>query len=154
MKKATIIILVFGLLVPGFFEQCKKPAEEWGFCELCGLDSWAGDYTGSGSYYKGETNEIIDGVEVQLEIENPSGNQFLIQLRSPDYYSQSFFSSKSDSNYYFDLAGQSSSIHLSLHKKESDYKVTGVAKKHHWEYKPDTVLVIDHTLTFEVLKNQ
>ncbi|MCF6342705.1 MAG: hypothetical protein L3J31_07880 [Bacteroidales bacterium] len=91
---------------------------------------------------------------MQLEIENPSGKQFLIQLRSPGYYSQSFFASKSDSNYFFDLAGQSSSIHMNLHEKRGDFKITGVAKKYHWEYKPDTILVIDHTLTFEVFTSR
>ncbi|MCF6342704.1 MAG: hypothetical protein L3J31_07875 [Bacteroidales bacterium] len=49
MKK-TIFILVIGLLLPGFFQQCKKPAGEWTFCEPCGLDAWAGNYNGNGSY--------------------------------------------------------------------------------------------------------
>ena len=117
-----------------------------------------GNYSGTGSYYKDAGAEITDGVAVQLEIENPTGNQFLIKVLSPGYYSQSFFSSKSDSNYYFDIASESSSIHLSLYKNGNDFKVNGVAKKYHWEwqYEPDTayVMVPDHTLSFEVLKDQ
>ncbi len=154
MKKATYIFLIF--LLTGFFLHCKKAAvEDWRLCEGCGLNAWAGTYSGTGSYYNGANNDIVDGVEVTLEIENPAGNQFFIKVNSPDYYSQSFFTSKTDSNYYFSLANQNSSIQLNLYEKTGDYKTTGVAKKYHWEYKPsDTVLVIDHTLTFELFKNR
>ncbi len=158
MKKTTFLFLIIGLLQLSFFQQCKKPAEDWVFCEGCGLDSWVGNYTGTGSYYKDVGNEIIDGVDVLLEIENPSDKQFNIKLLAPDYYSQSFFTSKSNSNYYFGIEGATSSIQMNLYIKGSDFKVTGVAKKYHWEwqYEPDTayVLIPDHTLSFEVFKSQ
>lgn len=154
MRKKVVILFLFSLLLILIFEQCKEPEEDWSFCEGCPIESWTGDYSGSGSYYEEASNSIIDDVEVQLTIENPLGNQFKIQVLSPDYYSQTFFSSKSDSNYYFDIAGESSSIHLSLYKKSDGYKINGVAKKFHWEwvYEPDTayILIPDHTLSFEV----
>ncbi|MCF6169407.1 MAG: hypothetical protein L3J66_00330 [Bacteroidales bacterium] len=155
MKKKTFIIFVSVFLTAGFCQQCKKTVEEWAFCEGCGLESWAGKYNGTGSYYKDETNEIVDGVEVQLEIENPSANQFLIKVLAPDYYSQSFFSTKSDSLYYFSIANQTNSINMNLYKKGSEFKITGVAKKGHLEW-VDSVYVIvpDHSLTFELYKKQ
>jgi hypothetical protein len=158
MKKTTFFILTTGFLLLTLFQQCKKPADDWTFCEGCGMDAWTGNYSGKGSYYKDVGNEITDGVDVQLEIENPAGHQFLIKILSPGYYSQSFFSSKSDSNYYFSITGQTSSVNLSLYRKGDDFKINGVAKKYHWEwqYEPDTVLIKipDHTLSFEVHKTQ
>ena len=158
MQKTTFILLISGILLLGLFQYCKKPTEDWAFCTGCGIDSWVGNYSGTGSYYKDEGHEITDGVDVQLEIENPSGNQFFIKILAPGYYSQSFFSSKTDSLYYFNIANQSSSINMNLYKKGSEYKVSGVAKKYHWEwqYEPDTVWVMipDHTLSFDVFKNE
>lgn len=156
MKLRTFILLVLGILTIGFFQYCNKPSEDWVFCDGCGIDSWVGNYSGTGSYYKDAGGEIIDGVDVQLEIENPDGNQFQIKILAPDYYSQSFFTSKTDSNYYFGIEGETSSIQMSLYKKGDGFKVTGVAKKYHWEwqYEPDTayVLIPDHTLSFEVFE--
>ena len=157
MKRSTYILIISGILLLGFFQHCKKPTEDWTFCDGCEIDSWVGNYTGTGSYYQDVGNEIIDGVDVLLEIENPSANQFNIKLLAPDYYSQSFFTSKNDSNYYFGIEGATSSIQINLYKKGSDFKVSGVAKKYHWEwqYEPDTayVLIPDHTLTFDVFKD-
>ena len=158
MKKTTFFILLSGFLLLVLFQHCKKTADEWAFCAGCGLDAWVGDYTGTGSYYKDVGKEITDGVDVQLEITNPSGNQFFIKVLSPDYYSQSFFSSKNDSNYFFGIESESSSIQINLYKKGDEFKVSGVAKKYHWEwqYEPDTayVLIPDHTLSFEVFKGE
>ncbi len=154
MKITNFIFLISGILLFGFFQYCKKPTEDWVFCDGCGIDSWVGNYTGVGSYYKDEGNEITDGVDVQLEIENPMGSQFLIKVLSPGYYSQSFFSSKTDSLYYFNIANQTSSINMNLYKKTGEFKINGVAKKGHWEWS-DTVQVFvpDHSLSFEVFKN-
>lgn len=159
MRISSPIWGFLGIILLIFLGQCKEPEEDWSFCEGCPIESWTGDYSGSGSYYEEATNSIVDGVDVQLTIENPSANQFNIQVLSPDYYSQSFYSSKSDSNYYFDLAGENNSIHLSLYQRSDGYKINGVAKKYHWEWvhEPDTsyqILIPDHTLSFEVYNYQ
>ena len=86
MKKTTLFILGFGLLSLMLFQYCNKSTDEWLFCDGCPIGSWTGDYAGAGSYYQDAGNEITDGVEVQLEIENPEGHQFLIKVLAPGYY--------------------------------------------------------------------
>ena len=149
MKKTLIIlILLSGVLI---FTQCKKETEDWVFYN-CGIDSWVGEYTGNGNYYKGEEVDF-EQLNVQLTIVQFSAINLKIDVIAEDKYSESFYGIKDDSTYYLTINGSNKSLIMNIKKKGSELKLIGTAKNFHWETKDDsTFLVTDKTLAFEVLK--
>jgi len=148
--KRTFSILIFlsGLLL---FTHCKKETEDWVFCN-CEIDSWVGEYTGDGNYYKDEEVDA-ETVSVQVNIEQFSPKNLTISVIATDVYSQTFYGIKEDSTYYLTINGSNKSLIMNLKKKGYDLKLIGTAKNFHWETNDDsTFLVTDKTLAFDVLQ--
>ena len=151
MKQAFGIIIL--LFLTTFLSQCKKEADDWIFCE-CAIDSWIGDYTGSGNYYQGEELDYQQ-CDVQLTVEQIAPDNLKIRVVAPDYYSETFYGIKSDSTYYLTISGTSKSLNMNLKIRGNELKLNGTAKNFHWVYDPDsTYLVPDKTLAFDVTKTQ
>ena len=145
--KRAFFFLVFLVFIWG----CNKNNEDWMFCNGCDLSVWEGSYTGEGVYYNrlnGDNNQ--EKVPVAITIELLGGQSFKGTISSKDIVSFSFTGTKTDTDYYFNLAGSNQSVTLNLYKSSDKYKLTGTAKRYH--IKNDTV-VIDESLSYEVIKD-
>jgi hypothetical protein len=151
MKKNVGIILL--LITSTVFNQCKKETDDWTFCN-CNIDSWIGNYGGSGNYYVGEEVEAQQ-LDVQLTIEQIAPENLHISVIAADVYSESFYGIKKDSTYYLTINGSNKSLIMNLKVKDNELKLTGTSKNFHWKFEGDTsYLVTDKTLAFDVLKIQ
>ena len=151
MQKTSGILILLFLTI--FLLQCKKEADDWIFCE-CAIDSWVGDYAGSGQYYKGEDVDSQQ-CDVQIAIEQIAPENLKIRVVAPDLYAETFYGIKSDSTYYLTISGSNKSLSMNLKIKGNELKLNGTAKNFHWVYDPDsTYLVPDKTLAFDVIKSQ
>jgi hypothetical protein len=151
MQKVSGILII--VILSAVFVQCKKETDDWIFCN-CTIDSWIGDYAGSGNYYKGEDVDAQQ-LEVQLTIEQIAPENLKVRITAPDYYNETFYGIKKDSTYYMTINGSNKSLIMNLKAKGDELKLTGTAKNFHWVYDPDsTYLVPDKTLAFDVLKTQ
>ncbi len=146
-----IIKTVFPLVVLLLLWGCgKTDNRQWVFCDGCSLSVWEGDYSGDGTYYNranGTNGDKKIPVSVSIEL---TGEQSLKgSISSKDIIPFEFSGTKTDSDYYFSYAGSTQSVSLNLYKSDSDYKLTGTAKRYH--VKNDSV-VVDESLSFEVIK--
>ena len=149
MQKASGIIIALLLVI--LFFQCKKETEEWIFCE-CPIESWVGDYTGTGNYYHGEELDYQQ-CNVQLTIEKIAPQNLKIRIVALDYYSETFYGNKNDSTYYLTISGTNKSLNMNIKMNGNQLKLNGTAKNFHWVYDPDsTYLVPDKTLAFDVVR--
>lgn len=148
MDKLKIILpLLIGILL---FSQCKKEEESWNFCVDCELGSWIGTFEGNGDYYRESDSSCAMDVPTVITIENTSGTMLEVVVVGDKHFSSSTMINKTDNDYFVELAGSNSSLSLTLSKKDNDYKLTGTAKKYH--YQGDTLLIIDHSLSYETIK--
>ena len=148
MKLKFILISV--LLVLIFTSSCNKQNEtEWNYCTGCTNNTWEGEYEGSGAYHTINNPEETYEIDVIVTINDLSENQLKIVVSSPNKFYASFTGEKNNSDYYFDLAGTEKSIHLTLYEKDSEYKLTGVAKT--FTYRNGT-LVLEKSVSFEAFK--
>lgn len=143
-----ISIVIFGLV------GCEKDnSTTWNFCQECTAPFWTGSYSGYGDYYYGKDSAQYLNVDTQLEITQLGGNVLKFDVVAPDYYQTSFTTSKDDNEYYINIPGSNKSLIVNLTQNGNQNRITGVTKVYHWVYWPDTVLVIDHSLSFEVLSS-
>ncbi len=148
MKK--IFVLFFTIIS---FTSCNKndSAPDWTFCDGCPNSEWAGVYEGTGAYYSKFHPDKTENIPVIITITEQQDYRIGIVVKSPNKFYASFNGVKDDTEYYFDMAGTEKSIHLSLYKKENDYKLTGNTKKYVTEN--DTVKV-NQSVSFEILKSR
>ena len=144
------LFLLAGVLL---FSQCKKEEDEWVLCTDCGLSSWVGNYEGYGDYYSDDdsTTTIID-VPTIVSIENTYESNLRITVLADEKFSTNFFVSMTDTNYTIELPGSNKSLTLTISRKDSEYKLAGTAKNYH--YIADTILYLDHSISFETFKIQ
>jgi hypothetical protein len=148
MKIKFIFISI--LLVFIFTSSCNKQNEtEWNYCTGCTNNTWAGEYEGSGAFYTINQPDKTEEIEVSVTIDKLTDSQIKIVVSSTNKFYASFTGDKNNSDYYFDLTGTEKSIHLTLYKKDSEYKLTGVAKT--FTYR-DGALVLEKSVSFEVFK--
>lgn len=146
MKKLIVAIMVLFVV---FFQNCKKDNSTYSFCTGCPIEAWAGDYSGTGTYFTTNTGETIPDVEVDLIIENPGGNNLKINITSPKHVSFQFFGAKDNDEHYFTIAGSTQSLNLTLYQKGNEYKINGTAKTY---ISAKDSIVVDKVLTFRVFK--
>ena len=151
MHKISGILIIVILSV--LFTQCKKETDDWIFCN-CTIESWIGDYAGSGNYYVGEEVEAQQ-LDVQLTIEQIAPENLKIRVVAPAVYAETFYGIKDDSTYYLTINGTSKSLIMNLKVKGDELKLSGTSKNFHWKFEGDTsYLVTDKTMAFDVLKTQ
>ncbi len=140
-------MILLGLIV---IVGCKKEETKWNYCTDCELIDWVGEYEGSGEYFNENNNTSELNVPTSIIIENTSGTVLKTKVEAGDKISTSFTSSKSNNKYYYDVPGSNKSLSLMLSKSGSEYKLSGTVKLFH--YIKDTVLVIDHSISFDTFK--
>ncbi len=146
MKKLIVVIMILFVV---FFENCKKDNTTYSYCTGCPVEAWAGNYSGTGTYYTSNTGETIPDVVVEVNIGNPGGNNLKVNVTAPDHVSFQFFGTKNNDEPYFSLAGTTSSLDLTLYQKGNEYKINGTAKT--YQTIRDSVMV-NKALTFRVFK--
>ena len=82
-------------------------------------------------------------------VSDPYDGQLKFTVSSEGNYYTTHTGTKSDSTYYFDLAGSTKSIHASLLRKSGGYKITGISKT--YTMVNDTIVVVK-SLGFEAVK--
>ena len=148
MKQLTVFFFLLLFLIA----SCSKPDEpDWTFCDGCPNSEWAGVYEGTGAYYSKFHPDKTENIPVTITITEQQDYRIGIVVKSPNKFYASFNGVKDDTEYYFDMAGTEKSIHLSLYKKENEYKLTGNTKKYVTEN--DTVKV-NQSVSFEILKSR
>ena len=147
-KLKIVLFILMGILL---FSQCKKDEEDWVFCIDCDLNSWVGNYEGSGVYYSDIDGKTDFDVQTNITVENISGTILKTTVTAGDYFTSSTTASKDNSDYFFEVPGSNGSLSLTLSKKGNEYKLTGTSKQYH--YQSDT-LFTDHSISFDVFKNQ
>jgi len=151
LNKTFIRLLLLSVVM--LFTQCKKETDDWIFCN-CGINSWIGDYAGSGNYYVGEEVDAQQ-LDVQLTVEQIAPENLKIRVIAPDVYAETFYAIKDDSTYYLTINGSNKSLIMNLKIKGDELKLTGTSKNFHWKFEGDSsYLVTDKTLAFDVLKTQ
>jgi len=149
-KLKIILFLLAGVLL---FSQCKKDEDNWVHCIDCELSSWVGNFEGWGDYYSDDDSTItIIDVPTTVSIENTDETNLIITVSATDNFSTNFFLNKTNNDYYIEIPGSGKSLSLTLSKKGNDYKIGGTAKQYH--YINDTILYLDHSISFEVIKIQ
>jgi len=146
-KLIVLLILVASFLL---FSQCKKDEENWASCSDCELKVWVGTFNGNGVYYQEVDSTSKIDVATNVIIENTNNTMLKVFVESDNLYSSTTFVNKNDNLSYIELAGSSSSLSLTLTKKDNDYRLSGTSKKYHYE--GDTLLIIDYSLSFDVIK--
>lgn len=147
VNKLKILLFIFiGVL---FLAQCNKNEEEWSFCNECELNSWVGDYDGTGDYYSDIDGKTVFEVPTMVTIENTSGFVLKITVTAVEYFTTTVTTSKNDNNYFFEVPGSNSSLSLTLSKKGDEYKLSGTSKQYHNE--GDT-LFVDNSISFDVYR--
>lgn len=131
------------------FQNCKKE-ENFTYCTDCALETWVGDYSGSGAYFDASNGNTSD-TEVEISIENPYNDLLEIHVKAEQYLSEKYTTSKDDTQHYITINSGAKSLDLSLYQKDLEYKLNGTLKHNHWNNK-DSVWVMDRSLTFSVNK--
>lgn len=132
---------------------CKKETtSEWTYCVECTGLYWVGVYEGDGDYYSESSSQQQLGTEVQVVVEQLSDDRIKFYILAPDLYEVTFTANKGDNNNYVNVPGSTSSLMATLTQNGSQNRLTGTAKHYHYVYTAsDTTLVIDHSLSFEVI---
>jgi len=147
MKKLVWISLTMVLFI--LFSCNDNDNPDWEYCDGCPNSSWVGEYEGTGSYYTKNNPDETQSVSVTVSVTEPYDGQLKFAVSSEGNYYTTHTGTKLDSNYYFDLAGSTKSIHASLLKKADQYKITGISKT--YTMVNDT-LVVEKSLGFEAVK--
>jgi len=146
--KTIGLIILAGIILT--LMQCKKEKQnDYSYCTGCPIEAWAGDYSGTGTYFTTNTGETIPDVEVDLSIEHPGGNNLKINIRSPKLVSFQFFGTKNNDEHYFTIAGNTQSLDLTLYQKGNEYKINGTTKTY---ISIKDSVVVNKVLTFRVFK--
>ncbi len=141
------------LLILVFFPCCKKPVDDWNFCNGCPEHAWIGNFSGNSEYYDiVHDNGIVKHLPVNLTVDSVLNQTLKIHISSPQEFSWQFTGTKSDNAYYFSIVSSSQLINLNLYKKGDAYKLTGTAKKYH-TLQSDSI-IIDASMSFEVYKTK
>lgn len=143
-KIITLLIVVL------LMSNCKKEEDNWTACIDCEFDSWVGTYEGNGVYYRDSDSSSVIDVPTIITVEAYSEKDLKVVIDGDDLYSLSKILYKPNNDYFIEVAGSSSSISLTLYKKDNSYKLSGTAKNYH--YNSDTVLVIDQSFSYETFK--
>ncbi len=141
------------LLAILIFCSCNKNEDEnsgWVNCTSCTVDSWVGEYSGTGDYSNYNNNTEMKGVAVDITVEETATDYLTIYFHVPNLYSATV-SGDLSSPYIISFAGSSSSFTGTMFIKDGELKLTGNSKKFH--YKVDS-LIIDQVVTFETNKTQ
>ncbi len=147
-KRIIILILFLGIIL---FSQCKKDEESWTYCVDCELNSWVGNYEGTGDYYSDSDGQTIMDVPTTVIIENTSGTILFTKVTAEELFYTTFTIDKTDNEYIIEQPGSSRSLSLTLSEKGSEYKLSGTARLYHQQ--SDT-LFIDHSISFDVFKSK
>jgi len=144
-----VTCLLFLLL----FAKCSKDDnndDKWKYCTSCTLDSWIGEFTGTGNYNNLNNNNSASNVPVTITIEETAPDYLTVNFQSPDYMSLNV-SGDPESAYIISFAGSNTSVTSTLYTKDGVLRMNGNAKKFH--IKTDT-LVTDEIINFEAFKIQ
>ena len=149
MKKFTTFLIAISFVF--LFSQCKKEeTSSWSPCVNCDISAWEGTFDGTGVYFQELDSTSQNDVATTVSIENTSGTMLKVKIDSDNLFSSTTMVSKTDNSNVIALAGSNSSISLTLTKKDNDLRISGTSKKYHLNI--DTVLVIDYSLSFDVIK--
>ncbi len=148
-------LLLFVGLITLLFAGCKKETtSSWVYCEDCSPSVWVGSYLGTGDYYSETSGEQFFDTETSIDVVELSNSRIKFSVLAPDLYEATFTISKNNNDHFVNMDGSTSSLHVTLTQNGSQNRMTGTAKHYHWQYYPDTVLLIDHSLSFEVFSIQ
>ncbi len=148
MKQLAILLLIVGGIL---FSQCNKEEDNFSYCTGCPISLWVGYYDGTGSYYTVISGETMDGVEVNVTIENPYDSTLKVTVNAPNYITGSFSKPKTDDNHYILFGSGSNTLDIGLRQRGNEFQLDGTLKKNSWN-KIDSIWVVDQSLTFQVLK--
>jgi len=147
--------ILWGGLLALMLLGCKKETTSpWVYCEDCSAPAWVGSYEGTGDYYSETSGEQFYDTETQVDVVEMNDSRLKFSVLAPDLYEVTFTVLKDNNDNFVNLSGSTSSLHVTLTQNGSQDRITGTAKHYHWEYDPDTVLLIDHSLSFEVFSIQ
>jgi len=147
--------ILWGGLLALMFAGCKKETTSpWVYCEDCSAPVWVGSYEGTGDYYSETSGEQFYDTETQVDVVEMNDSRLKFSVLAPDLYEVTFTVLKDNNDNFVNLSGSTSSLHVTLTQNGSQDRITGTAKHYHWDYSPDTVLLIDHSLSFEVFSIQ
>jgi len=148
-------LMLCGGLLALMLAGCKKETTSpWVYCEDCLAPAWVGSYEGTGDYYSETTGEQVYDTETQIDVVELSNSRLRFTVLAPDLYEVTFTASKNNNDNFVNLSGSGSSLHVTLTQNGEQNRMTGTAKHYHWVYSPDTALIIDHSLSFEVFSIQ
>jgi hypothetical protein len=145
-------ILISVLLIILVFIRCKEDeqaSDGWNNCLDCTVTEWVGMYEGTGNYFDYSSNSTTNEIPVSVEIEETALDYLTVYFHSPNYVSVTI-SGSLVSNYIISFAGSGSSVTASLNVKDKNYKLSGNAKRFHYD---SDSLVMDEMVNFEVIKN-
>lgn len=147
------LLFFLGITFLMFSLGCKKETtSDWAYCQDCAASVWVGNYEGNGDYFSESSSEQLINTPVEIRVEQLSDTRIKFYVLAPDLYEASFTATKNDNYYYINLAGSSSSLIANLTQNDAQNRLTGTAKHYHYVYTAiDTTLVIDHSLSFEVI---
>ncbi|MCD4697969.1 MAG: hypothetical protein K8S16_17230 [Bacteroidales bacterium] len=130
---------------------CSKQKDEgdgWESCLGCNIESWIGNFSGSGEFKNLNTGNTSSGVQVSVEIIEISENYLQVKILVPNYYSTTIYGTYVGS-YSISLASSTNSFSGSLQKKDNILKLIGESKQY---VEKVNELVIEKTVIFEALK--
>ncbi len=121
-----LLLVIFILLT---FYSCKKEDEkDWVYCNDCTYVNWLGEYKGDGALFTEYNPDETKKVQVNMEISELDEDSWKIEVSSDNNFIISFYGLKASDGYYYDLAGTSKEIHLTLYRNGEEYKISGNAK--------------------------
>jgi len=134
------------------FTSCNKTEEsDWTYCNDCNVEAWIGTYHGDGTYYAGNNPNVTTDVSIDFSIRELYNQKWKIVVSSENIFIITFIGDMVDTGYYYEQAGSSKSIHLTLYEKDGNYKISGSAKT--YDATEDSVILVK-SVSFDVFKQE
>ena len=147
--KFCYIFLFFFLLL---LVSCNDKAEEndgWQVCVECDFDSWLGLYNGTASHYTVASNKTVEGLAIDIEIEETASDYFTIYIKLPQQNYYATLSGDFIQPYAISFASTTRSITATMMVRENQLRLTGNSKK--FEVASDST-IFKEVVEFDVYK--
>lgn len=150
ISKVSLLLLLLISIIQIACDKNKNEEDNWKNCTTCTIDSWVGEYSGKGDYRNFSNGSVMSGVDLSITIEETATDYLTIYFLAPNVFSTTVSGDLATPDIIL-FAGSSSSVTATMFTKDGVFRLTGSAKKFH--YQVDS-LIVDQVVTFETTKVQ
>jgi len=146
------LLKLFLFIFPLFWISCSEKTEDnngWDVCSECDVDSWIGFHSGTASHYNAATNKTVEGLTIEVEIEETATDYFTVYIEVPQQNYYATLSGDFVLPHAISFASSTRSVNATMLVQENQFRLSGISKR--FQATNDSI-IIKEVVDFDVSK--